>query len=111
MNEREVRLDLGALVSRVRVLLDAECPGDVASLVEPPLGSQLAQALRELDTHRRRQWMECHHSLHYNNMRLIRAQFTPQGCAVDRASVRQKKTGHPVKFELTEATRQSLDDY
>jgi integrase len=35
----------------------------------------------------------------------------PRGYAVDRASVRQRKTGHPVKFELTEATRQSLDDY
>jgi integrase len=37
--------------------------------------------------------------------------IAPRGYAVDRASVRQKKTGHPVKFELTEATRQSLDDY
>lgn len=35
----------------------------------------------------------------------------PSGCAADRASVRQKKTGRPVKFELTEALRQSLDDY
>ena len=25
----------------------------------------------------------------------------PNGCAVDRAMVRQKKTGRPVKFELT----------
>ncbi len=30
----------------------------------------------------------------------------PGGYAVDRASVRQKKTGRPVKFELTETTRQ-----
>jgi len=37
--------------------------------------------------------------------------IAPRGYAVDRASVRQKKTGHPVKFELTDATRQSLDDY
>jgi integrase len=37
--------------------------------------------------------------------------IAPRGYAVDRTSVRQKKTGHPVKFELTEATRQSLDDY
>jgi hypothetical protein len=29
---------------------------------------------------------------------------TPNGYAADRASVRQKKTGRPVKFELTEAT-------
>lgn len=35
----------------------------------------------------------------------------PSGYAADRASVRQKKTGRPVKFELTEATRQALDDY
>ena len=35
----------------------------------------------------------------------------PNGYAVDRASVRQKKTGHPVRFELTEPTRQAIDDY
>jgi integrase len=35
----------------------------------------------------------------------------PRGYAVDRALVRQKKTGHPVKFELTEQTRQAIDDY
>jgi integrase len=35
----------------------------------------------------------------------------PSGHAADRASVRQKKTGRPVKFELTEATRQAIDDY
>ncbi|WGR70467.1 MULTISPECIES: tyrosine-type recombinase/integrase [unclassified Bradyrhizobium] len=35
----------------------------------------------------------------------------PSGYAVDRATVRQKKTGRPVKFELTESTRQAIDDY
>ena len=35
----------------------------------------------------------------------------PNGCAIDRATVRQKKTGRPVKFELTEQTRQALDNY
>ena len=35
----------------------------------------------------------------------------PSGYALDRASVRQKKTGQPVKFELTEQTRQAVDDY
>ncbi len=35
----------------------------------------------------------------------------PRGYAVDRATVRQKKTGHPVRFEITEQTRQSIDDY
>lgn len=35
----------------------------------------------------------------------------PNGYAVDRATVRQKKTGRPVRFELTEQTRQSVDEY
>lgn len=35
----------------------------------------------------------------------------PQGIALDRASVRQKKTGHPVRFELTEQTREAVDFY
>jgi hypothetical protein len=35
----------------------------------------------------------------------------PSGYAADGATVRQKKTGRPVKFELTEATRQAVDDY
>jgi integrase len=30
---------------------------------------------------------------------------------VDRATIRQSKTGRPVRFELTEVMRQSLDDY
>src|SRR5262249_32037078 len=33
------------------------------------------------------------------------------GYAVDRATVRQKKTGRPVRFELTEQTWQAVDDY
>jgi integrase len=37
--------------------------------------------------------------------------IAPHGHAVDRATVRQKKTGVPVRFELTEQTRQALDDY
>jgi integrase len=35
----------------------------------------------------------------------------PNGYSADRASVRQKKTGRPVRFELTEQTRQAVDDY
>jgi hypothetical protein len=34
----------------------------------------------------------------------------PHGYAIDRATVRQRKTGRPVKFEITEQTRQSVDD-
>src|SRR5437870_1548349 len=33
------------------------------------------------------------------------------GYTADRATVRQKKTGRPVRFELTELTRQAIDDY
>ena len=35
----------------------------------------------------------------------------PNGYAVDRATVRQRKKGRPVRFELTVVTRQALDDY
>jgi integrase len=34
----------------------------------------------------------------------------PHGYAVDRASIRQRKTGRPVRFEITEQTRQAIDD-
>ena len=37
--------------------------------------------------------------------------IAPSGYAVDRATIRQKKTGRPVRFELTEQTRQAVDDY
>jgi integrase len=33
------------------------------------------------------------------------------GYAADRATVRQRKTGRPVRFELSEQTRQAVDDY
>ena len=35
----------------------------------------------------------------------------PNGYAIDRATVRQRKTGRPVRFELTEHARQAIDDY
>jgi integrase len=35
----------------------------------------------------------------------------PNGYASARATVRQKKTGHPVRFELTDQTRQAVDCY
>jgi hypothetical protein len=34
----------------------------------------------------------------------------PYGVALDRANVRQRKTGQPVRFELTEPTRDAVDD-
>ena len=33
------------------------------------------------------------------------------GYALDRATIRQKKTDRPVRFELTEHTRKAIDDY
>ena len=33
------------------------------------------------------------------------------GYTSDRATVRQKKIGRPVRFEMTEQTRQAIDDY
>ena len=39
------------------------------------------------------------------------ADVARHGYAVDRASVRQRKTGRPVRFEITEQTRQAVDDY
>src|SRR5438445_8665136 len=35
----------------------------------------------------------------------------PNGYSIDRATVRQRKTGRPVKFELTDQTREAVDDY
>jgi len=37
--------------------------------------------------------------------------IAPHGHAVDRASIRQKKTGQPVRFEMTEQTREAVDSY
>ena len=35
----------------------------------------------------------------------------PSGYALDRAIIRQKKTGRPVRFELTDQTRSAIDGY
>ena len=37
--------------------------------------------------------------------------IAPNGYSVGRATVRRSKTGRPVRFELTEATRQAVDDF
>lgn len=44
-------------------------------------------------------------------VRLQVEDVAPNGYAIERASIRQQKTGHPVRFELTEQTRASLDEY
>lgn len=38
-------------------------------------------------------------------------EVAPSGYAMDRATIRQKKTGRPVRFELTDQTRAAVDDY
>jgi integrase len=35
----------------------------------------------------------------------------PHGATIDRATFRQRKTGHPVRFEVTERTREAVDQY
>jgi integrase len=37
--------------------------------------------------------------------------IAPNGYAIERATIRQKKTGRSVRFEITEQTRQAVDDY
>ena len=37
--------------------------------------------------------------------------IAPHGYTLDRATIRQQKTGRPVKFEITEQTRQAVDHY
>jgi len=37
--------------------------------------------------------------------------IAPDGHAIERATVRQRKTGRPIRFELTEQTRQTIDEY
>jgi integrase len=37
--------------------------------------------------------------------------IAPNGYALARTTVRQRKTGRPVRFELTEHTRRAVDDY
>ena len=37
--------------------------------------------------------------------------IAPNGNTIDRATIRQRKTGQSVKFELTEQIRQTVDDY
>ena len=39
------------------------------------------------------------------------ADVAPHGCAIERATVRQRKTGRPVRFEIAEQTRQAIDEY
>jgi len=37
--------------------------------------------------------------------------IAPNGYTIDRATVRQRKTGRSLKFEITEQTRQAVDEY
>jgi integrase len=44
-------------------------------------------------------------------VRLRVEDVAPHGYAIPRTTVRQKKTNRPVSFELTEQTRQAIDEY
>ncbi len=44
-------------------------------------------------------------------VRFSMSQVAPNGYCIERAIVRQKKTGRPVKCEMTEQTRQAIDQY
>jgi integrase len=44
-------------------------------------------------------------------VRLKVGDIAPHGATIDRATVRQRKTGRPVKFEITEQTRLAVDAY
>ena len=44
-------------------------------------------------------------------VRLMVEDVAPHGYAIERATVRQRKTGRPVRFEITEQTRLAVDDY
>lgn len=44
-------------------------------------------------------------------VRLKVEDIAPNGYAASRAMVRQKKTGHPVRFEITEQARVAIDAY
>lgn len=44
-------------------------------------------------------------------VRLRTEDIAPHGRCIDRATIRQRKTGRPVKFELTEQTRQAVDQH
>jgi integrase len=44
-------------------------------------------------------------------VRLRIEDVAPHGHTIDRATVRQRKTGRPVRFEITEQTRQAIDGH
>ena len=44
-------------------------------------------------------------------VRLRIEDIAPHGRCIDRATIRQRKTGRPVKFEITEQTRQAIDQH
>ena len=49
--------------------------------------------------------------LHGCNVVAIRVDdVAPSGYAMDRATIRQRKTGRPVRFELTDQTQLAIDD-
>jgi hypothetical protein len=44
-------------------------------------------------------------------VRIKEEDVAPHGVTLDRVTVRQQKTWQAVRFEMTDQTRQSIDDY
>ena len=44
-------------------------------------------------------------------VRLKIAEIAPNGRCIERATIRQRKTGRPVRFEITEQTRKAVDQH
>jgi integrase len=79
---------------------------------KPPLRPGHVWSIRgKLQLERRRRDLSLF-NLAIDNLVALRVNdVAPNGYAVDRANIRQRKSGRPVRFELTEVTRQALDDY
>ena len=68
-----------------------------------PLRASMGQTRRAVSI-RRKIWSETRLAVRVDDV-------APSGYSMDRATIRQKKTGRPVRFEPTDQTRMALDDY
>jgi hypothetical protein len=93
------------------------CPGTRASSSSQPrnllsiarlnsAGSRLQSSIciRIDQTARSRGWLSTAVAVRVDDV-------APNGYAMDRATIRQKKTGRPVRFELTAQPRPGIDEY
>jgi integrase len=84
---------------------------------KPPLQPKHVWAIRSrlpLANKKRDLGLQCRHRQQLRGCDVVSlrvADIAPHSYALDRATIRQRNTGRPVRFELTEQTRQSVDDY